>query len=32
VSSPMATFTGVVMASSIVSPVYTPGVGNTFGL
>lgn len=32
VNAPIAQFSGVVQASAIVSPVYTPGVGNLFGL
>jgi uncharacterized protein involved in type VI secretion and phage assembly len=32
VNAPVAQFSGVVQASAIVSPVYTPGVGNFFGL
>jgi uncharacterized protein involved in type VI secretion and phage assembly len=32
VNAPVAQFSGVVQAAAIVSPVYTPGVGNFFGL
>lgn len=32
INAPIAQFSGVVQAAAIVSPVYTPGVGNFFGL
>jgi uncharacterized protein involved in type VI secretion and phage assembly len=32
VNAPVAQFSGVVQAAAIVSPVYTPGIGNLFGL
>jgi uncharacterized protein involved in type VI secretion and phage assembly len=32
VNAPVAQFSGVVQAAAIVSPVYTPGIGNFFGL